>query len=62
MHPEMLAELKQLKMKVAGDDQGYEKVRSRLPQTGKVVDYIGLAPQLTDQAVKRINKFIKGKI
>jgi adenylosuccinate lyase len=62
MHPEMLAELKQLKMKVAGDDQGYEKVRSRLPQTGKVVDYIGLAPQLTDQAIKRINKFIKGKI
>lgn len=64
-HPEMMAEVWQLKMKMAGDEKAYEKIKALT--RGKKVDptsfagrrtslgvenYIGLAEEITDQAIR----------
>src|SRR3989344_1147453 len=58
-NPQMLAELAQLKLKMAGDDKGYEKVKKNLPKVGEITNYTGLAGTLTEQAVSRVRRFLK---
>ncbi|MBU1323108.1 adenylosuccinate lyase, partial [Patescibacteria group bacterium] len=60
-HPEMLAEAEQLRMKIKGDDQAYEKMKALTRgKKGFKVDrqttekYIGLAVKITEQTVRRL--------
>lgn len=64
-HPEMLAEAEQLRMKIKGDDQAYEKMKAltRGKKKGSELDkvrnlklenYIGLAVKITEQTIRRL--------
>ena len=66
-HPEMLAEAEQLRMKIKGDDQAYEKVKKMTRgkikgyelellkvRNLKVEKYIGLAVEITKQTTRRL--------
>ncbi|MCX6816414.1 MAG: adenylosuccinate lyase [Candidatus Beckwithbacteria bacterium] len=64
-HPEMLGELEQLKMKVAGDEQAYEKIKKMtrgkgvgptFPASWRIrgaMEYIGLAEKITKLVIKK---------
>lgn len=58
-NPQMLAELTQLKLKMTGDDKGYEKVKMNLPKVGEITNYTGLAEKLAEQAIARVKKWLK---
>lgn len=58
-HPEMLSELKQLKLRTQGDAEAYEKIKAltrgkkiKIAGTDEVKKYIGLAEEITKLAVK----------
>jgi len=57
-HPEMMAEAWQLKMKLAGDEKAYEKIKALTrgrevgPTSLGAGNYIGLAEKITDQAIR----------
>lgn len=59
-HPEMLAEAEQLRMKVRGDAEAYEKVKlltrgkKGANSWGEVERYIGLAKKITKHTVRRL--------
>lgn len=59
-HPEMLGEAEQLKMKIQGDEQAYEKIKQMTRgkkvknNWGKVENYVGLAEEITKLVVKQI--------
>jgi len=67
-HPEIMAEMAQIKMRIAGDERGYEKVRESIERGGwpyakySGAAYLGSAPELAKDSLRVVRALIQPRI
>ena len=66
-HPEVYAEAEQVSMRLKGDEQGYEKVKSMLekgkfsPSLKRAVSYLGVAPEMALECPRVVAELLRSR-